>query len=366
MATVFLCIGLPKTGTTAIQSFLRENDSLLKEQGYCFPELWRAEDGRYKDRNGHFLLCDPGEKEKQFQKIKKLAKTYPNIILSDEAIWKAGCKRKGFWKETAERFGQIGCRLRVIVYLRRQDLFVQSLWNQNVKSKTVNWTKTFDECIEQDSFSYFPLDYHKGLTKIAKHVDLSDMIVRVYEQEQFEGEGNTIFSDFLRCVGSDMCDRYTNEKVKSNPGLRDNFIEIKRIINNVPEYCGMEDFMSKSVKAANQSLIQDVLHADTSMFSYEEQKKFLEQFEKGNRRVAKEFLGRPDGRLFYQEVERLPKWEMDQDVIYRDIIVLVTEALCEQEKKILRIQEDLKQMRDNVLFKAYRKVYRALDDGGKK
>lgn len=366
MATVFLSIGMPKTGTTAIQSFLRENEGLLKEQGYCFPVLWHEADGGYKNRNGHFLLCDAEEQERQFRKIEKLAKTYPNIILSDEAIWKAGYKRRGFWKAAAERFGQIGCRLRVIVYLRRQDLLVQSLWNQNIKSKAVNWTKTFDECIEQDSFSYFPLDYHKGLTKIAEHVDQSDMIVRVYEQGQFEGEGNTIFSDLLRCVGADISKPYTDEKVKSNLGLRDNLIEIKRIINSAPGYRGMGDFMSRPVKAANDSLIQDGLHADTSMFSYEEQKKFLKKFEEGNRRIAQEFLGRPDGRLFYQDVEELPKWEMDRERIYRDITVVVTEALCEQEKKILRMQEDLRLIQDSVFFKAYRKVCRALDDGGEK
>lgn len=39
MSTVYLCIGTPKTGTTALQSFMRENEKLLNEQGYAFPQL---------------------------------------------------------------------------------------------------------------------------------------------------------------------------------------------------------------------------------------------------------------------------------------------------------------------------------------
>ena len=31
MATVYLCIGTPKTGTTALQSFMRENEEQLQK-----------------------------------------------------------------------------------------------------------------------------------------------------------------------------------------------------------------------------------------------------------------------------------------------------------------------------------------------
>lgn len=35
MATVYLAIGTAKVGTTAVQSFLRENEKNLEKQGYC-------------------------------------------------------------------------------------------------------------------------------------------------------------------------------------------------------------------------------------------------------------------------------------------------------------------------------------------
>ena len=39
MATVYLCIGTQKTGTTMLQAFMRNNPEALAEQGYCYPDM---------------------------------------------------------------------------------------------------------------------------------------------------------------------------------------------------------------------------------------------------------------------------------------------------------------------------------------
>ena len=39
MATVYLCIGTQKTGTTSLQYFMRANEGVLKEQGYSYPYM---------------------------------------------------------------------------------------------------------------------------------------------------------------------------------------------------------------------------------------------------------------------------------------------------------------------------------------
>lgn len=39
MATVYLHIGMPKTGTTFIQKTLRKNNGILKKQGYIYPDF---------------------------------------------------------------------------------------------------------------------------------------------------------------------------------------------------------------------------------------------------------------------------------------------------------------------------------------
>ena len=39
MSTVYIHVGTPKTGTSAIQVFFTKNRKLLKEKGVCYPNL---------------------------------------------------------------------------------------------------------------------------------------------------------------------------------------------------------------------------------------------------------------------------------------------------------------------------------------
>ncbi len=367
MSTVYLNIGTPKTGTTAVQSFLRENESLLEQKGYCFPDLTPVTGKRrYQDRNGHFLIHNAGNPQKQdgdlvrekgFRMLGELAQKYPNIILSDEELWKTGGRMKGFWPYMAEEFRKIGCEVKIIVYLRRQDLFIQSLWNQNVKSRYMRRTESFEECMEKNLFSYFPLNYYEHLLKVNECIKKEDIIVRPFEECQFQGEEHSIYSDFLKCTGLDLTEEFTRETVRSNPGLRGNFIELKRIINSVPEYREMDDFMVPSLRQANECIAYDGLHADHSMFSsYQQQMEFLGRYEETNRKTAEVFLDRPDGRLFYEPVEELPVWGPDPDTMYRDILLVMTEILCRQEQQLREMKRNLKKIRGSFVFRSVEKV----------
>ena len=60
MSTVYISIGTPKTGTTALQTFLRENENELNKQGYCYPMLELGIAPYYADRNGPFLAMGVG------------------------------------------------------------------------------------------------------------------------------------------------------------------------------------------------------------------------------------------------------------------------------------------------------------------
>ena len=309
MTTVYLCIGTPKTGTTALQSFMRENEKLINEQGYSFPYMDLGILPIFRDRNAHFLvhqseLPTPEEREKEFETVRangykivaEEAKKYKNIILTDELVWNRCNEIENFWPDLIENFKRMNCEIKVVVYLRRQDLIIQSLWNQHVKVARRIW-KTFRECIYGEYFNYFPLDYYAQLSKIAQYVKKENMIVRPYEKGQFEE--NSIHADFFKAVGLSLTDAFTREKVEPNVGLKGNYIEIKRILNCVETYREMDDFMRRPV--LNASKCQDSLepYPQESMFTYEEQIEYMKRFEESNQKVAKEFLHREDGVLFY-------------------------------------------------------------------
>ena len=121
--------------------------------------------------------------------------------------------------------------------------------------------------------------------------------------------------------------------------FRSNFIEIKRVMNKAPSY----DIESLRMMYSHFFLKLNQMKKEkkVSYFSYEEQVEFLKQYEESNQRVAKEFLGREDGVLFTEEIEKLPKWEVNQDTMYEDIIMLFAEIAMAQQKRMDRLEWEL-------------------------
>lgn len=363
MTTVYLCIGLQKTGTSALQKFLRMNEEELKKQGCCYPLLKLGIDKKYNNRNAHFLVYRAihleGEERaarelevrtQAFEKLEKLAKEYKTIILSDELIWHRLQSIENFWPKVLEQFKKINCEVKVHVYLRRQDALIQSLWNQSVKAMP-RIDKSFKECMETNHFKYYPLDYYQHLERITKEFGRENLILRVFERGQFEG--GTLFADFFNSVGLELTEDFVEEENTRNIGLEGNFIEIRRWWNSVPEYSQMEDFMRSAVYLANESLVLKGEVKKTNMFSYEEQLAFLQKYEESNRKVATEYLGKEDGILFYEPVKKLDQWELEPENLYRDIVMVMAEAFCKQEKKIERLEEQMKKIEKSMPARIY-------------
>lgn len=373
MSTVYLHIGTQKTGTTALQSFLRENEKVLEQNGYCYPVMNLNIAAGYNDRNAHFLVDKSVYKnltakkteqvmvrEKGYQLIGDLAERFPNIVLSDEIIWHKSNQWEDFWESLIENFRKVNCEVKIIVYLRRQDLMVQSLWNQSIKGIN-RISKTFQECLETDYFKYYPLDYYQHLLKIAEHVKKEDIIVRVYEKNQFAGA--SIYSDFLDSIGLQLTTQYTNNNILPNHGIDGNFVEFKRITNGLPEYQNMSNFLRGPISLASDCHVESYSHARVSMFSYEDQIAYVKGFEENNNKVAKEFLGRDDGKLFLEPIQELPLWELQTEELYKDMLMYIGEAFCQQEAKILMLKEEIRTMKsdtrfiyNSLIFKIYRKL----------
>lgn len=368
MAAVYICIGTPKTGTTALQMLLRENEDELNKQGYCYPSFELGIESFYEHRNGQFLLYKSKHKEGKEEheaKVRDMAyaqlqgyiEKYPNIILSEEQIWYRSRYYKDFWNDVLERFHALGCEVKVIVYLRRQDLLVQSLWNQSVKMFRKN-KLSFRTCIEKNYFKSYRFDYYENLKYIEKFLGKDNIIVRPYERGRFEGEQHTLFSDFFQSVGLVLTDGF-KESASANYGLEGNFLEMKRWINNMPGYSEIRDFLGRPVLNASMYFTDLGENEKPNMFSYQEQKAFLAQFEESNRKVAQEYLGRKEGILFYDDVREEPEWTFREDRMFRDIVAVMTEALSMQDQQIAELKDQLKKLEreQNILpLRVYRKA----------
>ena len=162
-----------------------------------------------------------------------------------------------------------------------------------------------------------------------------------------------------------MTDEFTKENVIPNDSLDGNFIELKRIMNQIPDYKLTNDFMRNPMCAASGFCKNTDSLGKMGMFSYAQQLEYLKQFQESNQKTAKEFLNRSNGVLFYDPVLEQKQWILEPEKMYRDLLVMMCEEFCEQEKKITELRketqilkEEVRKLRNSLFFRGYRKLRR--------
>lgn len=369
MKTLYLHIGTPKTATTSIQTFCWDNREVLEKQRYCYPLFEYRFANVQKYRNAHFLVgrIKDEDGKRQYNKeqeivkegigqILELFKTYDNVILSDEGIWNRGFfEDTHCWERLKVGFKEKAITVKVIVYLRRQDDFLFSWWNQQVKegmlgSSVLSW----EEVVEK--LPYIQLDYYNILTKISGYVGAENITVRIFDKGHFAG--GSIYTDFMEAVHLELTDEYRINSPMNNPSLTKNNIEIKRILNTMPNLNKQNnDYFRKVVTQLSEEKPEE---DRSSMFSEEENKRFLEQFREGNAKIVKEYLGK-DGDLFDDAYLADGKWQVDNEQMTSDLIRFFGTAVSNlmEENRVLKerdkaLKEQLevqKQHINNIRYK---------------
>ena len=255
----------------------------------------------------------------------------------DEAIWNT---YKGDHPECLEKIGAFcerhGIALKLIVYLRRQDQYLESYWKQQIRRKGVTWK--WVRMVKQTP-RYIVLDYYHHLQVLAGFAGKENIIVQPYYEGNFD-----LCSDFLRVLGITDTDAFEPLESKVNLSLNNNYAEIKRILNGLlsdepsrwnREQCWLEKLVVDCSRTEKKQY-------ESSMFSVEERQKFMERFGEINQRIAREYMGQET--LFDARPEKeLPEWKKDNDLQYEDTILFFGKALFdlkrEQDLQRRRLQE---------------------------
>lgn len=356
MATVYFHIGTTKTATSSIQKFCRLNRKLLHKHGYDFPIMPFSYPRVKIVRNAHFLLAGPATQTvspKQERKFQERLETgfsilhgslskYDKVILTDEDCWRAINYARINPLELLMEDAKIhGYEIQVIVYLRRQDSYLISQWNQRVKSATLS--KTFEEYYE-NNFARVPLrtDYAGTLDKIADMVGKDHITVRRFEPSTWIE--NSIYLDFMDAVGMDITAPFDYPEREINNALKGNFLEMKRSLNrNITLDADEFSYFSSMIRrSSNQSDAEKPW-----MLSADETRTLLEKYEESNRRVVREYIG-DDAPLFSNAIEDIVKWQPVNERITDDMFTFVTTVTVDLYRKNEQLAEENLKLRNDL------------------
>jgi len=243
MTKITLHIGSYKTGSTAIQQFLKRNRGSLLDAGWSYPHAACRND------NAHHLLpfaLQNGTRENDYTAEQNLVNDVlaesqqngcENVILSSELFF-------SLRELEIHRLAAMlrACEVQVICYLRRQDLFLHSFYMQCIKESNVR----LSDC---------PNDYDgfNKITDIARYDQILNWWVQAFgpsalRVETFEKSSMSdgVIPSFSKQVGIErVVDEHT--QLYNNLTISTELIEYLRVINSLKISPSEHDVLLKSL-----------------------------------------------------------------------------------------------------------------------
>ncbi|MFT4803659.1 MAG: hypothetical protein ACI9YE_000854 [Psychroserpens sp.] len=197
MKKLILHVGMPKTGTSAIQYFLEMNQSVLGGNGFAYPGNGTANSNRSTTGNAGELnrLARQESEDPQevfFKRFKKLVESEEcvsadNVILSNEGLHRLA---SGFHSRIKEYCDAKNIDVQIVFYLRVQSELLESGFLQRSKSGRVK----FDDYFQVWSGK---MNYLGFLDKLSEVYGRAALSVRRYGENLYR---SSIVYDFCQLV----------------------------------------------------------------------------------------------------------------------------------------------------------------------
>lgn len=351
---IYIHVGLAKTGTTAIQNFIVKNKRHFADYNFHYPSTGLA-------NNCHHGIAFYWGDYKAFKKSFKIKKNTleifseelhankdKNILISSECLNLGEVN----WEELLSLFPHK--RIKIIVYLRRQDNMWSSAYREMIKNNTTYLpSKIWLESHKVDNY------YYERLKHYQQFVDKKDIIIRIYEKEQFiEG---SIFSDFCSILSIPIDKRFRIPTKNYNPHLSRGVLEYNRLLNTVYNIETTPYMFNKYLTLYSQRgvLKEAFQFNNNNIFSTKKRNQILNDCKKYNEKIASEYLNRKDGKLFYEPISHNDDSFKEDHTLSDKEILNITRYLYQQSpdlvKQILERLEDA-QEKDAYVVEAKNKL----------
>ncbi|MER8490776.1 hypothetical protein NKH53_21240 [Mesorhizobium australicum] len=209
---VILHIGVHKTGTSALQSFLYRNAALLESHGMFYKPT-------STDWPNHNPLAAAFMPDSVDNGPARLAKTLEEaggrtLLISSEMLCEPTVDTELFLSCLR------GHDVRIIAYIRHPGDIIISAFNEVVRHYDLHWTRPLNE----RPFAYDP----SQLDILKRWLKVPNLTLAPYDRAQWVG--GSIFSDFLAIIGI-TGDGFDYEQHGGNESLPYPLVEALRLVN---------------------------------------------------------------------------------------------------------------------------------------
>ncbi|MEA5415571.1 hypothetical protein VB757_10595 [Synechococcus sp. BA-132 BA5] len=279
-------MGRPKTGTSAIQAFLRLNKNLLEENDISYIGNLAPLAMPFSDYARKIQAAPPEQYQASIIEMRNAiaARMQSNLIYSNESHYWSRKVLKAYKAAVGT------LPLTVVLYLRRQDEDLQAQYMQNVVDRDARESRSIRD-INKHTLNLLQLlsDYDEVFGRY-------NLVPRIYDKHGFYN-GN-IFEDFFLATGLQFPEsaQYPG-KSTSNISRGRLYIEILRLANQRRKPNTHADNMSRIDEyLGNNAFKSD--GSDYSFLSRSEENAIMEEYAATNSEVARKYFGLDDGILF--------------------------------------------------------------------
>lgn len=308
-ATIFLHIGFNKAGSSSLQGFCHAHRKELRARGLEYPAAAVHDSAHYglsKAWIGQPAAPAVAAPEGVENEIRAAIGARRNVLLSSEYFFLAKDQQVANVRTMLASFD---APLRVLVYLRRHDQWIASLFNQAIKTMATlhPWHSDIREyALHLLGAREFELRYSVILDRWAKHFGPEALIVRPFEAAQFR-DGEFLW-DALGCIDAKLPDALAAAKlqpIRANQSLPEHLLRAIAYVKSL-------ELSPQAKSAMTAQLLRDGAMApksqrkgwDTRVYVLPAYLKraLVSIFADDYRHVARRYVGAKDGVLFREPV----------------------------------------------------------------
>lgn len=329
-------IGQHKTGSTAIQKFLFQNQKLLFEKyAVLYPDFYSEgylTDDFFNHQAVLYLVHQAGIPEGTHERFGKCVEFCRQNSIQKLVISNENLSRNKDWPAVFHHLGKrFELDVKIIVYLRRQDYWIESSWKES-GCKDPRYQSI------QDYAPVVNMDWYDMLTPWLEYFSSQQFIVRPFEKEVI---GENAVNDFVRLLGLEPSVLVEDEEsyLMVNPGYTHEVLEILNLCK-----IGFKLHEDKQVPynplhhyffyALPEKYRRKSPFCPYGLLSPSERLVILQKYAESNRKLAKLLLPGGDGELFHEPLPDLSEnWTAPEKLTLEKAIPVLVDLLMYQHEK---------------------------------